>query len=145
MKPKNTNVIMERKNQSSFTPTIAFFLHPFSALGEIKSTLQPLLLQDKYVISLFLKLAMLFGENNASFMGTKNQSIFTPTIAMFLASIFSPRRDRIHPKASAASRQICHQSIFTASIALSRESSLHLLFFFGQNYSSEHEQEETIR
>lgn len=145
MKPKNTSIIMERKNQSSFTPTIAFFLHPFSALGEIKFTLKLLLLQEKSVISVFLKLAVLFGENNASFMGSKNQSIFTPTIAMFLASIFSPRRDRIHPKASAASRQICHQSIFTASIALWREASLHLIFFFGQNASTEHEQEATIR
>ena len=88
---------------------------------------------------------MLFGENNASFMGRKNQSIFTPTIEMFLASIFSPRRDRIHLKSSAASRQICHRSIFTASIALWREASLHLIFFFGQNASTEHEQEATIR
>ena len=136
MKPKNTSIIMERKNQSSFTPTIAFFLHPFSALGEIKFTLKLLLLQDKSVISLFLKLAMLFGENNASFMGSKNQYIFTPTIEMFLESIFIPKRDRIHPKASATSRQICHQSIFTASIALWREASLHLIFFFGQNDST---------
>ena len=120
-------------------------MHPFSALGEIKFTLKLLLLQDKSVISLFLKLAVLFGENNASFMGRKNQSSFTPTIAMFLASIFSPRRDRIHPKASATSRQICHQFIFTASIALWREASLHLIFFFGQNASTEHEQEATIR
>ena len=152
MKPKNTSIIMERKNQSSFTPTLAFFLHPFSALGEIKFTLKPLLLQDKSVISLFLKLAMLFGENNASFMGTKNQYIFTPTIAMFLASIFSHKRDRIHPKSSVASRQITvyfysriHQSIFTATIALLREASLHLIFFFGQNVSTEHEKEATIR
>ena len=145
MKSKNTSIIMERKNQSSFTPTIAFFLHPFSTLGEIKFTLKLLLLQDKSIINLFLKLAVLFGENNASFMGSKNQSIFTPTIAMFLASIFSPRRDRIHPKASAPSRQICHQSIFIASIALWREDSLHLIFLFGQNASTEHEQEATIR
>ena len=87
---------------------------------------------------------MLFGENNASFMGSKNQSIFTPTIAMFLESIFIPRRDHIHPKASAASIQIFHQSIFTASIALLTEASLHLIFFFGQNASTEHEQEATI-
>ena len=78
-------------------------------------------------------------------MGRKNKSIFTLTIAMFLASIFSPRTDQIHPKASAASRQICHLSIFTASIALWREASLHLIFFFGQNASTEHEQEATIR
>ena len=77
--------------------------------------------------------------------GAKINLFFTPTIAMFLASIFSPRRDRIHPKSSAASRQICHQSIFTASIALWREASLHLIFLFGQNSSTEHEQEETIR
>ena len=51
-------------------------------------------------------------------LGAKINLFFTPTIAMFLASIFSPWRDRIHPKASVASRQICHQSIFTASIAL---------------------------
>ena len=75
MKPKNTSIIMERKNQSSFTPIIAFFLHLFSAQREIKFTLKLLLLQDKFVISLFLKLAVLFGENNASFMGSKNQSI----------------------------------------------------------------------